>query len=235
MILPAYSAVYSTGHSEEQMRMLAWYGLAVVVAYFFLAGIALRGPGHKGVRVAQYDPPRGFSPAAAAYLWERGIGEKPFVVALMNMASKGWLKIEQGPTDYLISRGDASAPLEPEEEAIADEIFRHTTSVHEVNGVLYSTINDAETDSVCLSQLFKLWRIAGSVRSVLDAAVEPELLSGHFAWFVPGLTLSLWCFLAALYPEVDGLRQSPTGGLVIAAAVFVIWSLWATAKQLPAT
>jgi len=86
------------------MRTLAWYGLVVVAAYYFLASVALRWRHRRGVRVALYDPPSGISPAVAAYLWERGVSDKPFVVALMNMASKGWLKIEQGPADYLLSR-----------------------------------------------------------------------------------------------------------------------------------
>ena len=214
--------------------MLAWYGLAAVAAYFFLASVVLRWRRRSGVRVAQYDPPPGVSPAVAAYLWERGVSDRPFVVALLNMASKGWLKIEQGPADYLLSRGDASAQLTDEEQVIAEDLFRGTTSTHEVHGVLVSTINP-EANSVRLSQLFALGRIALSVRNVLEAAVEPELLSSHFAWFVPGLTLSLWCFFAAVYPEIDGLRNSPAGGLVIVSAVFVVWALLATIKTLPAT
>jgi hypothetical protein len=223
-------------HPEEQMRALAWYGLVAVAAYFFLASLVLRWRHRGGVRVAQYDPPAGISPAVAAYLWERGVSDKPFVVALMNMASKGWLKIEQGPADYLVSRGDPSEPLEDEEQVIAEELFRGLTSEHYAGGVLVSTINE-RTDSACLSQLFTLGRTARSVRNALESAVEPELLSAHFAWFVPGLTLSLWCLLAALYPEIDGLwhSQGPGPVLVPALAFVAIWALLATIKTLPAT
>jgi hypothetical protein len=221
-------------HPEEQMRMLAWYGLGVVSAYFILASLALRWQRRGGVRVAQYDPPPRISPALAAYLWERGVGDKPFVVALLNMASKGWLKIEQGPADYLFSRGDASVKLEDEEQVIAEDLFRGATSTHEVGGVIYSTIDAGGADSVLLTQLFKLGRMASGVRNVLESSVEPELLSSHFAWFVPGLTVSLWCFLAVLYADLDGLRKSSPGP-VIMAVVFVVWALLATTKALPAT
>ena len=220
-------------HPEEQMRALAWYGLVVVAVYYFLASMALRWRHRSGVRVTQYDPPPGVSPAVAAYLWERGVSDKPFVVALMHMASKGWLKIEQGPADYLVSRGDPSVQLEDEEQVIAEELFRGLTSEHYVDGVLVSTIN-ARTDSACLSQLFTLGRTARSVRNALGSAVEPELLSSHFAWVVPGLTLSLWCFLAALYADLDGLSNSPPPALIM-SAVFVVWALLSTIKTLPAT
>lgn len=225
MILPA--------NPEEQMRTLAWYGLVVVAAYYFLASVALRWRHRRGVRVALYDPPSGISPAVAAYLWERGVSDKPFVVALMNMASKGWLKIEQGPADYLVSRGDASPQLEDEEQVVAKELLRGSTSTQEVCGVLVSTLH-LGADPVCLSQLFTLGRTAQLVRGSLESAVEPELLSAHFAWFVPGLTLSLWCFLAALYADLDGLGNSPPP-LVIMSAVFVVWALLATIKTLPTT
>ncbi len=218
------------------MRTLAWYGLVVVAAYYLLASAALRWRHRTDVRVAQYDPPPGISPAAAAYLWERGVSDKPFVVALANMASKGWLKIEQGPADYLLSRGDPSVQLEDEEQVIAEELLRGVSSEHYVGAKLVSTIN-ARTDSVLLSRLFTLGRTARGVRNALESAVEPELLSSHFAWFVPGLTLSLWCFLAALYPEIEGLWQSqgPGPAIVPALAFVVVWALLATIRTLPAT
>jgi hypothetical protein len=152
------------------------------------------------------------------------------------MSSKGWLKIEQGPNDYLISRGDPSAQLEAEEQVIADDLFRGLTSEHYVGGKLVSTI-DARTNSRCLSQMTTLERTARSVRNALESAVEPDLLSSHFAWFVPGLTLTLWCLIAALYPEVDGLRQSQGPGPVLmpALALVAVWALLATIKTLPAT
>jgi hypothetical protein len=225
--------VIEASHPEEQMRALVWYGLVVVAAYFFLASLMLRWRHRRGVRVAQYDPPPGISPAVAAYLWERGVSDKPFVVALINMAAKGWLKIEQGPADYLLSRGDASPQLADEEQVIADELLRGSTSTQEVSGVLVSTLHVGQ-DPACLSRLFTLGRTARLVRNSLQSAVEPELISSHFAWFVPGLTLSFWCFLAALYPDLGGIWNS-VGGVVVLPAFVVVWAMLATIKTLPAT
>jgi hypothetical protein len=209
--------VILASHPEEQMRALAWYGLVAVAVYLLLASLALRWRHRRGVRVAQYDPPPGISPAAAAYLWERGVSDKPFVVAMVSMAAKGFLKIEQGPTDYLLSRVDASVPLEDEEQVVAESIFRGGNS------------------SVCLSQLFALGRAAREARNSLEAAVEPQLLSAHFAWFVPGLTLTFWCFLAALYADLDGIWKSQVGGIVILPPLAAVWAMLATIKTLPAT
>jgi hypothetical protein len=210
-------SVIVASHPEEQMRALAWYGLVVVAAYFFLVSLMLRWRHRRGVRVAQYEPPTGISPAVAAYLWERGVSDKPFVVAMVNMTAKGFLKIEQGPKDYLLSRVDASVALEDEEQVIAEALFRGSQS------------------SVCLSQLFTLTSAAREARKSLEAAVEPELLSAHFAWLVPGLTLTFWCFLAALYADVDGIWKSQVGGIVILPPLVAVWALLAAIKTLPAT
>jgi hypothetical protein len=205
-------------HPEEQVRALAWYCIVVAAAYFCLASVALRWRDRGRVRVAQYEPPPGISPAVAAYLWERGVSDKAFAVALASMAGKGWLKIEQGPTDYLLSRGDTSVQLEDEEQVIAEELFR----------------GRRPSEAVCLSQLFTLGRTALLVRGSLEAQVEPELLSAHFAWFVPGLTLSFWCFMAVLYAEFSG-PGTITPQPVIMSAIVVVWALLATIKTLPAT
>ncbi|HWZ82388.1 MAG TPA: hypothetical protein VNW47_07185, partial [Terriglobales bacterium] len=204
-------------HPADQMRALAWYGLATAAGYYFLAGIALRWRPRKRVCVVRYEPPKGISPAVAAYLWQRGVSEKPFVVALINMAAKGWLKIEQGPNDYLLSRSDGSVPLEDEEQVVADSLFR------------------GDISSVCLSKLFRLDRIAGNVRSALESTIEPDLISGHFAWVIPALVVSLWSLVAALYPEMDGLRESQSGPIIILPAFIAAWTSLATIRTLPGT
>jgi hypothetical protein len=200
----------------QELRTLAWYGLAVVTSYFFVVSLALRWRPRSGVRVAQYEPPTGVSPAMAAYLLERGVSDKPFVVAIVNMAAKGYLRIEQGPADYLLSRINVSAPLEAEEDVIAQALFsRNVTSVR-------------------LSELHKLESIARNVRNTLESSAEPDLISPHFSWFVPALTMSLWCFLAAFYPEVDGLAKADGSALLMFPAFFSVWGLLATFKTLPA-
>jgi hypothetical protein len=214
--------VIAAPNSAEQLRTLAGYGLGLVTAYFFVASLVLRWRPRQGVQVAKYEPPAGVSPAAAAYLLERGVGDKPFVVALVNMAAKGYLRIEQGSNDYLLScanqaRTHACIPLETEEQLIAEMVFSHGVS------------------SVLLSALHTLEKIARNVRESLEAAAEPDLLSPHFSCFIPGLTVSLWCFLAALYPEMAGLSKSNGGALIVLPAFLAVWALLATIRTLPAT
>jgi len=198
-------------------HVVGWFALATVAVYFFLASVTLRWRPKRGTRVVKYEPPSGTSPATASYLSERGVSDKPFAVAIVNMAAKGYLRIEQGPNDYLITQTDAAIPLEPEEQIIAERIFFPGRK------------------SVRLSELRFLPKTAFQVRQFLESAAEPNLLSSHFPFFIPGFTISLWCFLGvALYPEMQILwdHTSPVG--LLFPAFLAVWFLLATVRTLPA-
>jgi hypothetical protein len=153
----------------------------------------------------------------ACYLREGGVTAKPFVVALASMAAKGAVRIERGPGDYLISKLGGDAALEAEEQEVADNLFKCA-------------------DSVLLNKLFPAFlnRAASRLGGSLEAAVEPELISRHFAWLVPGLTLSFWSLLAALYPDFDRIWNEPTGRLIFLPLAAEIVAVLAILKTLPA-
>ena len=167
--------------------------------------------------MVRYEPPAGVSPAAAAYLVERGLNDKPVAVAMVNMAAKAYLRIDQRADDYVLVPGNTSVPLEAEEEFIAKALSIH--GAHPVR----------------LSDFRTLPRISRQVRGLIESAVEPDLISPHFWFFIPGLTLSMWCFLAALVPEMQILWDSGgSGGIVIPAFLSVAFVL-STIRTLPAT
>lgn len=198
------------------LHVIGWCGLAVVTVYFAVAGLALRWRPNGGTRAVRYEPPASVSPAIAAYLFDRGVTDKSLVVAIVNMASKGYLRIEQGPEDYLLSRINAEIPLEAEEDIVAEGIFGR------------------RGDPVRLSEIHRLPKIAIQVRQQLESAVEPDLLSPHFPFFVPGLTISLWCFLGSLHPEIQLMWDAHAPSALLIPVFFAVWSLLATIRTLPA-
>jgi hypothetical protein len=156
------------------------------------------------------------SPAAAAYLVERGLNDKPVAVAIVNMAAKAHLRIDQRADDYVLVPGNTSVPLEAEEELIAKGLSARGAS------------------SVRLSDLRTLPRISRQVRGLIESAVEPDLISPHFWCFIPGLTLSMWCFLAALVPEMQVLWDSGSSGGIVLPALLSVAFLLSTVRTLPA-
>jgi hypothetical protein len=98
--------------------------LVLVAAYFALVVLIVRRPGPPHVPVPRYQPPAGASPAVAAWLLERDLS-RAVASALVNMAAKGYLKIEQNQDLCSVTQlpSGSAAPLEPEEDALSYRLF----------------------------------------------------------------------------------------------------------------
>jgi hypothetical protein len=101
-------------------------GLLFVAGYFALVVLIVRRPGPQHVSVARYQPPSGASPAVAAWLLGRDLS-RSVAAALVNMAAKGYLKIEQNQDLCTVTQLqlEAPPPLEPEEDALSYRLFRN--------------------------------------------------------------------------------------------------------------
>lgn len=114
----------------ELNNFLQSYGLSIVTliivaAYFALATIIVRRAGPDRVSVPRYQPPAGASPAVAAWLLDRDLS-RAVAAALVNMAAKGYVRIEQSQDLCSVTQlqTECSAPLEPEEDALSYRLFR---------------------------------------------------------------------------------------------------------------
>ncbi len=99
--------------------------LVFVAVYFALVFLIVRRPGPQHVAVPCYQPPRGASPAVAAWLLERDLS-RAVAAALVNMAAKGYVKIEQSQDLCSVTQlqSESPTPLEPEEDALSYPLFR---------------------------------------------------------------------------------------------------------------
>ena len=102
----------------------------VLIAYYLYAWDRVgRDPG-AGTIVPLFAPPQGFSPAAAHFVLNLGFDDKEFAAAIVDMAVKGILKIEDRDGDfYLTKTSDDTGLLSPGEKAIAAELFAHHATV----------------------------------------------------------------------------------------------------------
>jgi len=101
------------------LEFSAW-ALAFVVVYYSLASILVRRPGALRPIVPRYEPPPGASPAVTATLLEPGDLPLSIAAALVNMAAKRYIRIEQnGDLFSVIQLNNQGLPkLEPEEHIL---------------------------------------------------------------------------------------------------------------------
>jgi len=83
--------------------------IVVLLYYVMIWGMVGRDPA-PGAIVPLYEPPDNMSPAAMRFLERMGFDEKAFTAAIMGLAAKGYLTIEQdeSKTYKLVRRKDAT-------------------------------------------------------------------------------------------------------------------------------
>jgi uncharacterized membrane protein YgcG len=157
-------------------------GIAALLVYYLFTWFRIGRDPEKGAVIPLYEAPDGLSPAAVRYIMRMGYDDGVFAAALVDMAVKGSIAIDEDPDGtYVLTRKDADAGnLAREEVQIARQIFRDGPTL------AIKTANHA-TIGLAVKQLRK------------SLAVEYEklyFLTNRWA-LIPGLALSI-AFLAAI-------------------------------------
>ncbi len=128
---------------DNRNTLVALAGFVLLLAYFIPVWLRYGRDPALDVVVTRYTPPRGYSPASLRYVDRMYYDNKVLTAALVNLAVKGYLTIEQeGKKRTLVHRRpDADAPpLAPGEQELYDALFRISTRVelkqenHEIVG-----------------------------------------------------------------------------------------------------
>jgi hypothetical protein len=113
--------------------------------YFFNWSRVGRDP-HKGTIVPQYNVPENLSPAAMRYLTKMGFDNKIFTAALIQMAVKGLIEIEEHKRQFTLVRTDEDPLLLSEDEKIIfDTLFTSRRSELVLSRSSQSTLQSALT------------------------------------------------------------------------------------------
>jgi hypothetical protein len=181
--------------------------LIFVLLYFVIVALTIRIFEPRSVLVAQYKPPTGVSPAVAAWLLERGALPRALAAAIVNMAAKRYLKIEQNGDLYSIMQlgPDVSLDLEPEEDALARNLFKgydcfdFDTPTPQLQGAL-EDFNTALTNTNYLAQRMLLsipaWALSGL--GIAFALVHGNFLPHSNRAVLMILTLGFASFIVAV-------------------------------------
>ena len=169
---PEGSAVISQLAAENRGILIGIGGIAVLLAYYVIAWIiAGRGPA-EGTIVVLYGPPRGMSPAVMRYIRKMGYDDRCFTAALLDMAAKGHLKIQESQDKYLVSRTEGTAPLSADEMKIMDQLHPDTGGIN------------LEMESPRLSAA------ASALTEYLRVHFEKTCFVGNLRYFGVGLLIS---------------------------------------------
>ena len=157
-------------------------GLVIVLAYYLVAWWRVGRDPPRGTVIPLFHPPEGFSPAAVRYVMHMGFDQKAFAAAVVGMAVKGWLTIEDEHGSYRLNRADArTEALTADERAAFQQLFAGDATL-ELKNVNHRRIKDA----------------IAALKSQLARDFEAIYFLRNARWLIPGLTLTGLTLLATI-------------------------------------
>jgi uncharacterized membrane protein YgcG len=235
---PSKEELQQAFYDANRMFLIAGAGAAVVLLYYLATwGIVGRDPS-AGIIIPRFEPPRDMSPACMRHLLKMGYDSQCFATALVSMAVKGFLSIEEKHGEYTLVRGDADrSVLSQGERRIAAKLltgsrFKLEISRHaKIRGAIERFKNWLSLEQEGVLFLANRWWIAPgiaiSIAAVLCAglgggSVESAPAAFLMVW-LSGWTLGLAGLLREAFRRWQGALHSPPGMQRIGAWIGAIF------------
>jgi hypothetical protein len=110
--------------NDNRGLLIALLGLGASLAYWLSVWRTHGRDPARGTIFPHYEPPVGVSPASARHIRRMGYDQKAFSAAMINLAVKGHVEINEDDGEYSLLRREGSyQPLAPGEAALIKELF----------------------------------------------------------------------------------------------------------------
>jgi len=202
------------GAAQRARWFLADNGAAIVLLAGWLAALAWylwawnrvgRDP-ERGVIIPRFEPPKGLSPAACRYVRDMSFGRNAFTAAIISLAVKGRLQIEEVDDEFSLQRtpGEGTAPLTRGEQAVLDTLVPRSGDRIELDDENYKDFQAARgalQKALKKEHLGRLFRLNSAY---LAPPVLMSVAAAAVAVFLDG-SPSIWIAYAVLTLALHGL------------------------------
>jgi len=201
--------------SDNGAAVVLLLGLLAVFAWYYWAWNKVGRDPAKGVIFPRFKPPKGLSPAACRYVKDMSFNRNSFTAAIISLAVKGQLSIDEDDEEFTLKRvADAEpAELTRGERAVLEDLLPRPASSISMDNENYQDFQSArkalqkELKKEYLGRLFHLNSIymAPPVLMSIAAAVAALFLDGGPPVWISYLVLTL-----ALHGGFSFLMRAPT-------------------------
>lgn len=193
--------------AEELAREQMWresgnyvikYGAILVMLFYAFFWYKVGVDPRKGTIIPLFTPPQDLSPSALRYVERMGSDTKVFSAAVLSMAVKGWVIINQTKKKYSLQKADTrKEELKPEERAVFSGLISGRSSI-ELDQKNHSTFSSAQR----------------SMEKLLKAAHNKTHFNRNTGYIVGGVILSLVItvislIMISLFADIDGEEMLP--------------------------
>ena len=169
-------------------------GFLAVLAWYAWAWNKVGRDPDKGVIIPRFEPPEGLSPAASRYVHSMSFNRHAFTAAIISLAVKGQLTIEEDKKDFTLARRPDAPPadLSPGERAVLSTLLPLPDSRIEMENENHQVFQEArgklkkELKKEYYGRMFKhngLYFLVPVVISIVAAVIAVPLPSSPAIWF----------------------------------------------------
>ncbi len=179
---PTFAQKVEYFFTDNGIILAALVGLIVVGIYYLLAWSKVGRDPARGVIIPLFEPPVGFSPASVRYVLRMGFDKKTFSAAVMDLAVKKHLTIDEDDGKYSLTRIDDAdeSLLSRGEKKLLGKLLRSDKTIELDNA------NHA-----------KFSRAIAELKKVLADEYKGKLFFSNLKWFIPGVVISVLTVVAA--------------------------------------
>lgn len=168
---------------DNRAALIGAGGLLFVLLYYAFAWHRVGRDPAAGTIIPLYEPPENLSPAAMRYIMRMNSDNPVFGAAVISMAVKGYLAIEQQGSDYILKKHDSATDekLSKGERALAAKLFRDRSDIRLENSN-HRIVRDARN----------------ALQKTLQTEYNRVMFRRNQAWLLPGVLASIIAILAAI-------------------------------------
>lgn len=174
-------------------------GIIILIFYYLVVWIRYGRDLPAGTIIPLYYPEKGYTPAAMRFIRHRGYDHKAFATALVNMAVKGLIEIDENNDEFTINKksDNTNIKLAAGEKAILKKLFGKTHGSIELVNDNHSKISSAIT----------------AHKKSLKRDYEKKYFTRNSGWVIPGVLMSIAVLLVGLFTGPVGIESA--GGFMI--------------------
>ncbi|MEE9551449.1 MAG: DUF2207 domain-containing protein [Gammaproteobacteria bacterium] len=208
-------------YQDNQYLFYATIGFLILLAYYWLVWSKVGKDPEEGAIFPHYEPPAGYSPASLCYVLNMGYDNACFAAAIINLAVKGFLKIEEDDDEYSLElTGKENIEMAPGEAAIIKKLFEKNTAydliansplmkkfIEALGGIPIETDTSGKVTKIKLTQK-NHERIGGAVsahKSSLQNNYEKIYFLTNTGYFVIGLVVTLIVLVATIFSQPSSI------------------------------
>jgi hypothetical protein len=207
---PTTQQKFSWFLSDNRNAAVGLGGLVVVWLYYLVVWARVGRDPRPGTMVPLYEPPDNMSPAAMRYLEKMGFDDKTFTSAILGLAAKGHLAIDQNQSHiyHLTEKADSEkgTTLSPDEILLQQKLFAGSKKLALTSGSS-SVMREAQK----------------ALSTVLHTGMEKIYFVTNAGYLWPGIALTV---LSAVAMLLFSGTDTKTGLLPVAIFMSIWLSGW---------